>query len=84
MPDIWRPQSPAEGLLRGLNTALDWIQALLEWRGNAAGRMGPFPLPTYIIRELSVHDQTAHRHIQIDGIWPHTQKRQMTKQAAER
>ena len=28
------------------NTMLDWIQALLEWRGNAAGRMGPSP--TYI------------------------------------
>jgi len=28
------------------NIALDWIQALLEWRGNAAGRMGPSP--TYI------------------------------------
>ena len=25
------------------NSALDWIQALLEWRGNAAGRMGPSP-----------------------------------------
>ena len=23
------------------NTMLDWIQALLEWRGKAAGRMGP-------------------------------------------
>jgi hypothetical protein len=36
-----------------------------------------------------VHYQTAHRqvhqtHIKIDGIWPHTQKRQMMKQAAER
>ena len=28
------------------NTMLDWIQALLEWRGNAAARMGPSP--TYI------------------------------------
>jgi hypothetical protein len=28
------------------NTVLDWIQALLELRGNAAGRMGPSP--TYI------------------------------------
>ena len=28
------------------NTTLDWIQALLELRGNAAGRMGPSP--TYI------------------------------------
>ena len=28
------------------NTMLDWIKALLEWRGNAAGKMGPSP--TYI------------------------------------
>ena len=28
------------------NTPLDWIQELLEWRANAAGRMGPSP--TYI------------------------------------
>ena len=28
------------------NTPLDWIQVLLEWRANAAGRMGPSP--TYI------------------------------------
>ena len=28
------------------NTPLDWIQELLEWRSNAAGRMGPSP--TYI------------------------------------
>ena len=28
------------------NTPLDWIQGLLEWRANAAGRMGPSP--TYI------------------------------------
>ena len=25
------------------NTPLDWIQELLEWRANAAGRMGPSP-----------------------------------------
>jgi hypothetical protein len=36
-----------------------------------------------------VRDQTTRRqvhwiHIQIEGIQPHTQKRQMTKQAAER
>ena len=28
------------------NTPLDWTQELLEWRANAAGRMGPSP--TYI------------------------------------
>ena len=28
------------------NTPLDWIQELLEWRANAAGRMGSSP--TYI------------------------------------
>ena len=28
------------------DTPLDWIQELLEWRANAAGRMGPSP--TYI------------------------------------
>ena len=28
------------------NTPLDWVQELLEWRANAAGRMGPSP--TYI------------------------------------
>ena len=28
------------------NSPLDWIQELLEWRANAAGRMGPSP--TYI------------------------------------
>ena len=28
------------------NIPLDWIQELLEWRANAAGRMGPSP--TYI------------------------------------
>ena len=28
------------------NTQLDWIQVLLEWCANAAGRMGPSP--TYI------------------------------------
>ena len=28
------------------NTPLDWIQELLEWRANAAGRMGPSP--TYV------------------------------------
>ena len=28
------------------NTPLDWIQELLEWRANAAGKMGPSP--TYI------------------------------------
>ena len=28
------------------NTLLDWIQELLEWHANAAGRMGPSP--TYI------------------------------------
>ena len=28
------------------NTPVDWIQELLEWRANAAGRMGPSP--TYI------------------------------------
>ena len=28
------------------NTPLDWIQELLEWRANEAGRMGPSP--TYI------------------------------------
>ena len=28
------------------NTPLDWIQELLEWRANAAGRTGPSP--TYI------------------------------------
>ena len=28
------------------NTPLDWIQELLEWRANAAGRM--WPSPTYI------------------------------------
>ena len=28
------------------NTPLDWIQEMLEWRANAAGRMGPSP--TYI------------------------------------
>jgi hypothetical protein len=38
---------------------------------------------------ISIHDQTTHRqlhrtHIQIDGVRPHTQKRQMKKQAAER
>ena len=28
------------------NTPLDWIQELLEWHANAAGRMGPSP--TYL------------------------------------
>jgi hypothetical protein len=41
-----------------------------------------------VLSDRAKHDQTAHRqlhrtHIQIDGIRPHTQKRQMTKQAAE-
>ena len=31
------------------NTPLDWTQELLEWRANAAGRMGPSP--TYIHNE---------------------------------
>ena len=45
----WAPHS--RGLYEGWNfnfgnTPLDWIQELLKWRANAAGRIGPSP--TYI------------------------------------
>ena len=39
------------------NTPLDWIQELLEWRANAAGRMDPFP--TYI-HNGSVPSRNGH------------------------
>jgi hypothetical protein len=39
------------------NSVLDWIQELLERRGNAAGRMGP-SLPTYIMG--AVHHEMAY------------------------
>ena len=31
------------------NTPVDWIQELLDWSANAAGRMGPSP--TYVHNE---------------------------------
>ena len=40
------------------NTPPDWIQGLLEWRANAAGRMGPSP--TYI-RNGSGPSRNGHR-----------------------
>ena len=43
------------------NTPLDWIQELLEWRANAAGRMGPSP--TYIMG--AVHHETGIRSSQL-------------------
>ena len=45
------------------NTPLDWIQELLEWRANAAGRMGPSPLPTYIMG--GVHHEMGIRSSQL-------------------
>ena len=44
---IWRAKCSYEGWNFNFgNTPLDWIQELLEWRANAAGRLGPSP--TYI------------------------------------
>ena len=43
------------------NTPLDWIQELLEWRANAAGRMGPSP--TYIMG--AVHHEMGIRSSQL-------------------
>ena len=44
------------------NTPLDWIQELLEWRANAAGRMGPSP--TYI-HNGAVHHEMGIRSSQL-------------------
>jgi hypothetical protein len=46
-------------------------------------------VPACVLSGRAKHDQTTHRqlhrtHIQIEGIRPQTQKRQMTKQAADR
>ena len=49
--DLYRLKTRVGSMYEGWNfnfgnTPLDWIQELLEWRTNAAGRMGPSP--TYI------------------------------------
>ena len=44
------------------NTPLDWIYELLEWRANAAGRMGPSA--TYILSG-SVHHEMGIRSSQL-------------------